>query len=236
MEKKFDEIMSLDPYNYLGKKVDIKTILNWFDLCDAAWIHDGDSKKPHAELTSGKCSNAYFNCPEVLKFGPLNEILAYQLYQNLREAGATKVDWVIGSPYAAITFSYELAKLFKAIHGFTEKDPKDSEGKKMVWRRMVIPSGSSVLQVEELVSTSGTFQEVRRAVEKGNAEPVNFLPEIGVLIHRPPKLPVDYGDRRIVALVEKEVWAVESDECPLYKTGSPRCRPKSHWRELTGKV
>ena len=163
--------------------------------------------------------------------------MAIQLVQKLRESGITrdKVDWVIGSAYAAITFSYEVADALMAIHGYTEKDPSDPKGKRMAWRRMTIPAGANILQIEELVTTSGTFQEVRRAVEEGNTEPVNFLPEVGVLIHRPPKLPADYGDRRIVALVEKEVWAVEPP-CSLCEAGSPRYRPKSHWRELTGKA
>ena len=41
-------------------------ILTWFDLLDAAWIHNGDPKNPHAELTSGWCSNGFFDCLRVL--------------------------------------------------------------------------------------------------------------------------------------------------------------------------
>jgi len=70
----------------------------------------------------------------------------------------------------------------------------------------------------------------------GNSEPVNFLKIIGALIHRPPKFPVDYGDnKKIVALVEKEVWAVDPEDCPLCAKGSRPLRPKTHWKELTGK-
>lgn len=211
-------------------------ILDWFYERNAAWVHDGDPEKPHAKLTSGLCSNGYFNCPEVLKHPYLNQTLAQRLVRKLEQNGIDRVDWVIGSPYSAITFSYEVAKIFGAIHSFAEKDPTDPEGKKMIWRRMTIPAGANVLQIEELVTTSGTFKKVQRAIEEGNAEPVNFLPEIGILIHRPSKLPVDYGDRKAIALVEKVVWSTEQENCLLCKAGSPRYSPKSHWRELTGKA
>lgn len=213
-------------------------IINLFRDHDASWVHDGDPKKPHAELSSGLCSNGYFDCPRVLCRPDIAQNLAWQLAALLEEKqgiGFGSVDWVIGSAYAAITFSYELAHILGAIHGFVEKDPSDPSGKKMLWRRMTIPRGARVFQIEELITTSSTFREVKRAVVEGNAEPVNFLPVIGALVHRPPQLPADYGDVSVVALVEREVWAVKPDNCPLCKAGSPRYRPKSHWAELTGK-
>jgi len=235
MEKVFCHI---NPREFDSVNVSQEEILKWFDLCDAVWVHDGNPKKPHAELTSGLCSNGFFDCMRVLKYPNLAEILTKQLVKILEFGylySLPRPDWVIGSAYAAITFSYEVAKAMGAIHGFVEKDPADPKGKRMLWARMKIPAGARVLQVEELITTSGTFKEVRRAVEEGNEEPVNFLPVVGALVHRPPKLPADYGDRKVVALVEKEIWAVDPNECPLCKAGSVRYRPKTHWKELTGK-
>lgn len=37
-------------------------VLGWFEKFDAVWMHNGDLRKPHAELTSGKCSNGFFDC------------------------------------------------------------------------------------------------------------------------------------------------------------------------------
>lgn len=227
-----------DPRWYDHKVLTSEEILGWFDLCDAGWMHDGDPKKPHAELASGMCSNGFFDCLRVLCYPNLCEIFARQLTRRLRAEGVIdKIDWVIGSSYAAITFSYEVAKCLGAVHGFVEKDPTDPKGKKMVWRRMTIPKNSTVLQVEELITTSGTFWEVRGAIDRGNPEPVNFLPVVGALIHRPPDLSIEYGGQiKVVALIEKEVWAVEPKDCPLCVKGSPRLRPKTHWKELTGKA
>ena len=97
------------------------------------------------------------------------------------------------------------------------------------------PKGAKVLQIEELITTLGTTTNIREAVEKGNLEPVEFLPIVGTLVHRPPKLPVTYNGLEVVSLVEKEVWAVDPAECPLCRQGSIRLKPKSHWAELTGK-
>jgi len=231
-------IWDINPKDYDDTFLSAKEVLSLFDLCDAGWMHDGDPKKPHAELSSGKCSNGFFDCGRVLCYPNLRRILAHQLVLRLKfyqKLSNDQVDWVIGSSYAAITFSGDVAYGFKAVHGFTEKDPSDP--KKQVWQRMMIPEGANVLQVEELITTAKTFNEVRRAVIAGNSESVNFLKIIGALIHRPPKLPVDYGDnKKVVALVEKEVWAVEPEDCPLCAKGSPRLKPKTHWKELTGKA
>jgi orotate phosphoribosyltransferase len=227
-----------NPDDYKHEEVSEEQILNWFKMFDAAWEHDGNIKSPHAELSSGKCSNAFFDCMRVLCYPNISEILAYQLVKRLLSNGlGEKIDWVVGSSYAAITFSYEVARKLSAKHGFTEKDPDDP--KKQMWRRLTIPKGSVVLQVEELITTSNTFREVRRAIEEGNSEKVNFLPFIGTIVHRPPKLPISYtinsNPIKVVSLIEKEVWSVEPEKCPLCEAGSPRYRPKTHWKELTGK-
>ena len=230
------DLRRFSPRDYDNRALAQEEMLRLFDLCDAVWVHDGDPKKPHAELTSGMCSDGFFDCWRVLCYPNLSEIFARQLTRRLRENGVEEVDWVVGSSYAAITFSYEVARAFGAIHGFVEKDPADpTKGKKMVWQRVKIPAGAKVLQVEELITTSGTMMEVRRAIKEGNEEEINFLPIIGTLVHRPPKLPVDYGDRKVVALIERAIWAVNPDKCPLCEAGSLRYRPKTNWAKLTGK-
>lgn len=210
-------------------------VIEVMEKCDAIWMHNGDPERAHAELTSGKCSNGFFNCLKALKYINLNEIFAYHLAAKIRkEIGDMPVDWVIGSPMAGITFSYAVARHLSAgIQMFTEKDP-EVKGK-MLWKREVIPEGDAVLQIEELITTSQTLNGVQEGVERDNPYPVNWIPVIGVFVHRPDKLPVThYGDRKVVSLFEREIWAVEPP-CKLCKAGSERHRPKTHWKELTGK-
>ena len=230
-------LLQIDPRGYDHSVVALPKILFWFRNEEAFWEHQGDPSpdKPHAELVSGLCSGGYFDVPRVLRYPNVAEILGRQLGRKLRKAGVGQVDWVVSSAYSAITFGHEVAKELGAIFQNTEKDPADS--KKQLWQRMAIPAGANVLQAEELMTTTGTAEQVRQAIEKGNPYPVNFLSVIGALILRPEKLLSEYGGRKIVALVEKEIrnFDPKKNECPHCAVGSPRYRPKTHWAELTGK-
>lgn len=239
------ELLLLKKEDFRGEIIPQEEILSWFNLLDAAWIHSGDPKDPHAELTSGWCSNGFFDCLRVLKYVNLSDILADQLAKKIRSVIGwnQKIDWVIGSPMAGITFAHDVARAIGApINMCVEKDPSDPKGKKMMWKRMIIPETDNALQIEELTTTAHTLNEVERAVREGNKDgektvSVNFLPYVGILVHRPPKLPVThYGNRQVIALIEKEIWAVPPDECSLHKAGSKSLRPKTNWKELTGKA
>lgn len=213
-----------------------QTIIQIFENHEAIWIHDHDVTKPHAQLTTGLHSDGYFNCRKVLRDPYFCEMLARQLFRIIQERAINYViDWVVGSPYSAITFSYELAKLFHAKHGFTEKDPSDSNGKKMIWKEDPILSWEKVLQIEELITTSNTFFEVRRAIQSVSTEPVNFVPFVGCIVHRPSKLPVSYDGVEVVSLIEKKIWTAKPEDCLLCKAGSKPLRPKGNWIQLTQK-
>ena len=230
-----EELLALDPEEFRNITVFQAEILRWFELCDAAWYHSGNPKDPHAELTSGLCSNGFFDCLRVLKYINLSDILAHQLAREIRVAiGNQQIDWVIGSPMAGITFAHDVARALGApINMFVEKDPNNPG--EMLWNRTVIPEGANVLQVEELTTTAKTLDAVQRAVDQGNPYPVNWIPRIGILVHRPPSSVDYYGEREVISLIEKEVWAVPRDKCLLCEAGSKRVRPKTHWKELTGK-
>lgn len=234
-KKIMDEVQQI--YNRGRIDLPVKSILRFFDILDAYWMHSGNPKDPHAELTFGWCSNGFFDCLRVLKYVDLSDILADQFARKIKSViGNQEVDWVIGSPMAGITFAHDVARALGAsINMFVEKDP--TQKGKMLWKRMTIPESATVLQIEELTTTAKTLNAVKDAVDQGNSNPVNWLPYVGIFVHRPPELPVThYGDRQVIALIEKEIWAVPPEECPLCKAGSVRYLPKTHWKELTGKA
>lgn len=207
-------------------------ILALYEERNAVWFfnYDGDPKAPHAELTSGFCSDGYVNSAPVLSEPGVVTLLASEMKERLRNRNIGRVDWVVGSAYAAITFSYEVARQLHVHHGFVEKGLANP--KEMVWSRLSIPVGASVLQCEELITTLGTTMEVRRAIEKGNPAPVRFLPGVATAIYRPAKF--QGGQIDVIALVAKEVKSWKPEECPLCADGSPRLRPKQNWPLLTG--
>ena len=211
-------------------------VLALFRECNAVWFHSGDPKTSHAELSSGLCSDGYFNCSKVFQYPKYCQRLAGMLVKKLLKQEGLRdinIDWVVGPAEAGIKLAHEVAKPFGAKAGFTEKDPKNP--KKMIWDRFNISEGSTVLQVEDAMASGWTSLESRRAINRENKGKVRFLDIIGAIILRPQKLPFSCDGIKVVALVEKEIRVFRPEECPLCEQGSPRYRPKSHWAELTGK-
>lgn len=241
MDSKIKEILAILPDLYALKDMDQQDVLKLFSDCDAGWLHNGNPENPHVILRSGDCSTGYFNCRLVTRYTNLCEILAYQLVRKLAECGVDKklVDCVVGSPYSAITISFEVARMLGALHFFTEKDPNDP-GRKGMFFKEEIPSGARVLQIEDLITTSGTFTEVRRAVQAKHMGGVNFLPYVATIIHRPSKVIPFYpfGEERIIVipLAEVIVESSKQSECPLCAEGSERLSAKDNWAKLTQNI
>jgi orotate phosphoribosyltransferase len=219
-----------------GNPVPQDEIIRWLKLVDAYWTFDyaGDPKRPHALLTSGNHSDGFVDCLRLLSYPPVSDVLARQLAVKLSEqleelTHQSGVDWVIGSPHAGITFSYDVARHFRARHGFTEKGPND-EGK--LWKRLSIEPDERVLLVEELITTMKTVKEQARAVHTTDADKsVNFVPTLGVFFNRSGSN--TFGVWPIVSVVEKIITNWTPDECPLCKNGSLAIRPKQNWKQLT---
>ena len=236
MSENYREI--IDKYTSFYDDYDFSTkeLVQMFEMCEAFWMHDGDPSRPHAELTSGKCSNGFIDTLRVLKYRKLSQLLAGQLARKIRTISASRIDITIGSPMAGIYFADDLGEALGApMRMFAEKNPKNPG--KMLWNCVKLWHKCNVLQVEELTTTAKTLNEVFYAVNEGNGDEwVSWLPYVAILVHRPPKLPVThYGSRQVIALIEKEIWAVDPADCPLCAAGSKRLRPKQNWAELTRK-
>ncbi|OQB19290.1 MAG: orotate phosphoribosyltransferase [Parcubacteria group bacterium ADurb.Bin192] len=211
-----------------------------FRQCDALWLHSGDPKAPHAELTSGKCSNGFVDVLRVLRYTNLCSILAEQLLDQLIGAMHQTVsmadkqipyfEWVVGSDHAGATLSFALAQLVGAQHDFTEKGPDKTQ----VWKRFDIEQQEPILQVEELVTTTGTLQAVRDGLRRGHAHPLRFFPAVLTLVHRSKVYEFEGSPIIYLRHYDIETWA--PDTCPLCAQGSKRLRPKQNWAELTGKL
>lgn len=189
----------------------------------AMWFFDyhGDLAAPHMELTSGLCTDGYINSRKVFSNPKHAGRIAFELAKRLWRL-SVHPNWIVGSSYSGITFSYELAHQMGARHGFVEKDPQNP--KRMIWRGLEIPAHASILQAEELITTFGTTLEVHRAVIEGNPEPVRFLPCVATAVYRPSKLgvsmPTAMTSTALVALVTRQIKTWMREECPLCENGS----------------
>lgn len=224
--------------NYWSLLPDLEEALEWFSVLEAGWVHDGDPKKPHAKLASGKCSTGFFLCKRVLAYPNLREILAACIIKDLREAGLGRVDIVFGSPYSSILLAGDVGRLLGVKTCVPEKDPFDPAGKRMLFKPDdPILADSVLLQVEELITTSGSCEATKNAIVVGNPFPITFSQFVGVLVHRSPKIIRTLSDGRvIVPFIEKQVDAWDPSDCPWCKQGSEPLRPKGeNWAKLTAK-
>ncbi len=214
-------------------------------LCEALWLHSGDPKDPHAELTGGERSNGFVDVLRALRYTNVCDILAYHMTHAI-EAELDKIEnsedaltalyreigWVVGSDHASADFSHDVARWLGCKHDFTEKGGPD--GKQQGWKRFAIHPGESVLQVEELMATAGTLLAVREGIRTGNPNPVAFAPVVGVLVHRSDVYEIEGAP--VVYLAHYDIFVWDPKDCPLCKAGSQRLRPKQNWAELTGKT
>jgi len=205
----------------------------WFDAFSqlgALWVHDGNPKRPHALLTSGKHSNGFFNASKVVEYPQALKEACFHIFtaENMKLFARPMI--VIGSALGAITIAHVIAELFGARCGFTEPDIVVIDGEKqMVLKRFSVNSHDRVLVVEDVITTGDTTRKTIDAIEKQGAE---VLPVVCVLVNRSGMSHLD--GRRILALIDHPMPMWKPDECPLCKAGSEAVRPKGNWDKLNG--
>ncbi len=227
--KTIPKLQKLTWQDFADRDLTQKEFEHIYKLTDAFWKHSGNPKDPHAELTSGKCSNGYVDSGRALRYTNICQIMAHQSVRKLRQNYDGPIDWVVGSDHAAATYSFAVASFLNAMHDFTEKTPENTQA----WKRYVIDPNQVVLQAEELMNTKVTVERVQQALNDGNPEPINYAPYILALLNRGNSTEVD--GRPILNLFKLDISVDEPDDCPLCKQGSKRLRPKKNWAELTGK-
>lgn len=196
----------------------------------ALWIHDDNSARPHALLTSGKHSNGFFNGGLVMQDPRLLEAACYDLI--LKISVPFRVNRVVGPAMGAITMAHEVARQLSNSNShtrmsFVEKDER-LPGRMMFKRTSVMPD-ERVLVVEDVLTTGGSVEATIAAVEEIGAE---VLPWVLVLVNRSGLTHI--GDRKILSLIQREMPTWEPDDCPLCAQDSEAIRPKDkeNWARL----
>ncbi len=202
----------------------------------ALWIHDGNPKRPHALLTSGKHSNGFFNSRLVIPDEVLLRDAAFDLLELFSQQGGdvSKVQGVVG-PQTGATKLAELVSdqitVFTRGECFWASPAKnESEGQKsMVFsdEDFGLLHGQSVLLCEDVLTTGGSVDRAATAVT--NAGGI-VLPFLLVLVNRSSL--TEASGKKIVALIDRSMPMWTPDECPLCKDGSEAVRPKDNWARL----
>lgn len=169
----------------------------------------------HFLLTSGRHSDRYMQCAQVLKHPDSTEVLARELAARFRD---DRVDLVVGPAMGGIIVAYEVARQLGVPGIFCERE----QGQMALRRGFRITPGQRVLVVEDVVTTGGSVREVMEVVRTAGAEVVG----VGVLVDRSGGS-VDFGVKTEAVLVmDIASWAPE--ECPLCAAGAaPPVKPGS---------
>ncbi|MEN6349185.1 MAG: orotate phosphoribosyltransferase [Syntrophomonas sp.] len=179
------------------------------------FIDAGALLEGHFKLTSGRHSNQYMQCAQVLKFPRYTEQLAKDLAEQF---SGDKIDLVVGPAMGGIIVAYEVGRQMNLPAIFTERQ----DGKMALRRGFEIKPGQRVLVVEDVVTTGGSVQEVMDIVKENGGE----VAGVAVLVDRSGGQ-VDFGVKQ-AAVLSMDIQSWEADECPLCKENKiPAIKPGS---------
>lgn len=174
----------------------------------------GVMKKGHFRLTSGKHSEKYLQCAQLLQYPNYTRQACQVLAEKFKE---DKIDVVIAPAIGGIILAYELAGLLQTRSLFTERE----DGKMTLRRNFQINPGEKVVVIEDVVTTGGSVKEVIEIVKEQDGNLVG----VACLVNRSGGK-VDFGVR-LESLVQLEIETYEPDNCPLCAEGIPVVKPGS---------
>lgn len=170
------------------------------------FTESGALMEGHFKLTSGRHSNRYMQCAQVLQYPKYTERLAAHIAEKFKNE---KIDFVIGPAMGGIIVAYEVARQLGVPGIFCERE----SGRMALRRGFKLEPGQKVLVVEDVVTTGGSVVEVMDIVREAGAE----VAGVAVLVDRSAGK-VDFGvQTEAVLSMDIESW--EADDCPLCKAG-----------------
>lgn len=168
----------------------------------------------HFLLTSGRHSNQYFQCAQVLQYPHHTESICAAIAHHFKDY---EIDVVISPAIGGVIVGQEVARQLGKKSIFAER-----EDKVLTLRRgFHIEKGKKYLVCEDVVTTGGSVFEVIEIVKNGGGEVVG----VGTIVDRSNNK-VQFGVPQISAL-QLEAVSYAPDECPLCKEGIPFIKPGS---------
>ncbi|MFA6925347.1 MAG: hypothetical protein WC223_13965 [Bacteroidales bacterium] len=228
------KIFDLVPEFFMGRPMEKKEMIAIFNFFGAFWEYDGAPcpGKPHAILKSGKHSNGFISCKEVLKYPCLNDLFANEIVKILNAEETEKIDVVVSSAYSAITLGFNVASILRFENNEKiEYIPveKDKKGNPTIILGG-IDSSKRVLIINELMTTgSGSTWETKKAVLKCNGKnpPPIIIETSYVLVHRSKDYELPDGSKvQPIFHFDMKDIDLETEVCPYCQAGSEAIKPK----------
>lgn len=184
----------------------------------ALFEQTGAYLKGHFRLTSGLHSPEYLQCALVLRYPSHAETLGRNLADKLASLSQGKgIDMVVSPAMGGVIIGHEVGRALGVPAIFTERE----NGAMMLRRGFRVDPGTSVVVVEDVVTTGGSTREVIELLRQAGADVL----AAGSIIDRSGGA-VDLGVPR-AALETMKVTAWPQEQCPLCAQGSPVVKPGS---------
>lgn len=245
------KVFEIDPMMLNDRLMTTEEMIAIFNFFDSFWEYKGPprSARPHALLKSGKHSNGFVACKNVLDYPQMCTLFAYEIFKKLKlyhdAYGLPKIDVVVGSAYSSLNLAFELSMtIAMELHPGTRfvQVEKDKEDKPTIIQGG-IDSSNTVLVINELMTTAGgSTWETKQAVLKCNENnpPPKIFGLSYVLVHCSNDYQLPDGSKVIpVFHFDMTDWDVPNgEECPLCKAGSEAIKPKvgNNWNIIHGRV
>lgn len=178
------------------------------------FVQCGALREGHFLLTSGRHSNRYIQCAQVLQYPHYAGLLAREIGERLPVA---EIDVVIGPALGGILVAHEVARYLGARSLFAER----VEGRLTLRRSFTIAAGEKVLAVEDVLTTGGSLGEAVSLAREAGGEVV----AAAALVDRSGgALNLDVP---VVALIEASLETYLPENCPWCRAGLPLVKPGS---------
>jgi orotate phosphoribosyltransferase len=170
--------------------------------------------KGHFLLSSGRHSDTYFQCAQILQFPELARELGHQIAQRFDQL---QLDLVVSPALGGTLIGHEVARGLGRRFVFTER----VEGEMTLRRGFEIAKGEKILIVEDVVTRGTSVREVIDVVQEREGV-VSGLAAVVDRTGKDVELPIP-----LTALARVEVATYEPADCPLCAAGEPLVKPGS---------
>jgi len=232
-----DIINNLNPYR-ITRILSSEEIMHIAEVLGAFWQYDYYAayyeKKwgYHAELKSGKHSDAFFDSKLILQYPNIKKLIAYQMVMRIKRLKWGAPNFIGGVPDGATELAREMAEIMGVE--FAELEKKDG--------RIILVSNlghASLLLVEDVSSAGTGFREAVLNI-RFKEPSVRIFPVEPVILNRGGQRKIyvegEWAGFKIVALAIRPVREWEVKQCPLCEKGSKAIKPKEteeSWRLIT---
>lgn len=170
----------------------------------------------HFLLTSGKHSDRYCQCAQLLQYpGKAKKVVAF-LTEQVKELGATVV---VGPAMGGIVVGYELARQLGLRSIFTERD---SEGSMTLRRNFTLSPEDKVIIAEDVVTTAKSTMETTAVIESYGAQVVALCAVVDRRV--PDAISLPYP---VFSATKLDVQTFSADDCALCNSDIPLVQPGS---------